>query len=96
MHLRAEQRKQRGVTWGSEQHSRDDWPRAWKHIEPLFGDCDPKTITPEMLFTLRSDIADQVSEGEAYRVIKVLASSVEEDGDVRLLGARCRPGQRVH
>jgi hypothetical protein len=71
MHLRAEQRKQRGVTWGSEQHSRDDWPRAWKHIEPLFGDCDPKTITPEMLFTLRCDIADQVSEGEAYRVIKV-------------------------
>jgi hypothetical protein len=71
LHLRVEQRKQRGIEWGTEQHSRDDWPRAWKYIEPLFADCDPNTVTPEMLLMLRSDIAANVSAGEAYRVIKV-------------------------
>src|SRR5262249_34230260 len=40
-------------------------------LEPLFADCDPKTITPEMLLTLRADIAEAVSESEAHRVIKV-------------------------
>jgi hypothetical protein len=46
MKLRADARKAKGITWTTEQHSRDDWPRAWKHIEPLLGDCDPKTVTP--------------------------------------------------
>jgi hypothetical protein len=71
MAMRAKGREAEGIVWTSEHHSRDDWPRAWKRIGPLFGDCDPKTVTPEMLQQFRIDISAQVSEGEAHRVIKV-------------------------
>jgi hypothetical protein len=71
MRLRESEREKKGVVWGSEHHSRDDWPRAWKRIEPLLADCDPKTVTPEMLLDLRADIATQVSESEAHRTFKV-------------------------
>jgi len=74
MKLRADARKAKGITWTKEQHSRDDWPRAWEHIEPLLGDCDPKTVTPEVLLDLRTLVAEKVSENEAYRVIKVWRS----------------------
>ena len=74
MKLRADARKAKGITWTTEQHSRDDWPRAWKHIEPLLGDCDPKTVTPEVLLDLRILVAQKVSQSEAFRVIKVWRS----------------------
>jgi hypothetical protein len=80
MRLRAAERQAKRVVWTAEQHARDDWPRAWKWIEPLFGDCDPKTITPEQLIGdparsgsigLRPLVAAKISESEAHRVIKV-------------------------
>src|SRR5437899_12352681 len=36
--LRGAERKNKGIVWTKEQESRDDWPRAWKWIEPVFGD----------------------------------------------------------
>jgi hypothetical protein len=69
--LRAQERAAKGIVWTKEQHSRDDWPRAWKWLEPIFGDVDPKTIQPEHLLTLRTKVAARVSSGEAHRVIKV-------------------------
>lgn len=77
--LREQERRSKGITWTTEQHSRDDWPRAWKWIEPTFGDFDPKVITPELLIGdahknivgLRPLVASRVSESEAHRVIKV-------------------------
>jgi hypothetical protein len=81
MRLREQERKAKGIVWTREQYSRDDWPRAWKWIEPLLGgDSDPRRITPEMLIGdpskpnapgLRPLVAARVSEGEAFRVIKV-------------------------
>lgn len=80
MRLREAERRSNGIEWTKEQHSRDDWPRAWKWIEPLFGDCDPRTITPEQfigdpqrpeLKGLREIVAMKVSDSEAHRVIKV-------------------------
>lgn len=76
MRLREAERKAKGITWTKEQHSRDDWPRAWRWIEPLFGDADPKTVQPEQLIDpdipgLRPLVARKVSETEAHRVIKV-------------------------
>jgi len=71
MAMREKQREKDGIVWTHEHHSRDDWPRAWKQIEPLFGDCDPKTVTPENMQDFRADIAARVSESEAHRVIKV-------------------------
>ena len=80
MSLRASERSANGIVWTSEQTSRDDWPRAWKWIEPLFADCDPRSIKPEQLIGdqarpdelgLRPLVAQKVSESEAHRVIKV-------------------------
>ena len=80
MRLREQERKAAGKAWTNEQKSRDDWPRAWKWIEPVFADCDPKTVTPEQLIGdpknptvlgLRPLVAAKVSESEAHRVIKV-------------------------
>src|SRR5262245_11550316 len=71
MAMREKDRARNGIVWTREHHSRDDWPRAWKHLEPLIGDCDPKTVTPEMMHDFRTDIAAQVSESEAHNVIKV-------------------------
>jgi hypothetical protein len=68
--LREKERASKGITWTKEQQSRDDWPRAWKWIEPLFGDVDPKTVQPEQMLELRTVVAGK-SEGEAHRVIKV-------------------------
>jgi hypothetical protein len=74
--LRESERRNKDIVWTKEQHSRDDWPRAWRWIEPLFGDVDPKTVTPEQLIDpdlpgLRPLVASKVSETEAHRVIKV-------------------------
>jgi len=80
MQLREAERRSKGIEWTREQRSRDDWPRAWRWIEPLFGDCDPGTVTPEQLIGdpsrsdvlgLRPLVANKVSESEAHRVIKV-------------------------
>jgi hypothetical protein len=71
MKLRAAERTARGIARTKDQTKRDDWPRAWKWIGPVFGDRDPKTVTPEALLALRSKVADRVSVTEAHRVIKV-------------------------
>jgi hypothetical protein len=65
------ERQAKGIVWTREHHSRDDWPRAWRRIEHILGDCDPRSVMPEMLLELRADIAQQISESEAHRTIKV-------------------------
>jgi hypothetical protein len=47
MSLRKAEGLARGVAWSNEQENRDGWLRAWKWLEPEFGDCDPKTIIAE-------------------------------------------------
>jgi hypothetical protein len=69
--LRAAERAAKGIVRTKEQTKRDDWPRAWKWIGLVFGDRDPKTVTPEALLALRSKVAARVSATEAHRVIKV-------------------------
>jgi hypothetical protein len=69
--LQEQERASKGVLWTKEQHSRDDWPRAWRHLGPLFGDCDPKTVTPEQMLELRTVVWTAVSKREAQRMVKV-------------------------
>src|SRR6185312_15879502 len=64
--LREAERKARGITWTKEQHSRDDWPRAWKWLGPEFGDCDPMTIQPEHF--LRLDPKTGAADGLLPRI----------------------------
>ena len=53
------------MVWTKEHVYRDDWPRAWKWLGPLSGDCDPKTVTPEALLALRKKLTEGVSATEA-------------------------------
>jgi hypothetical protein len=69
--LRAAERATKGIVRTKEQAKRDDWPRAWKWLGPIFGDRDPKAVTPEALLALRSKVTERVSAIEAHRVIKV-------------------------
>jgi hypothetical protein len=81
MALRKAERLAKGVVWTKEQESRDDWPRAWKWLEPAFGDCDPNTIIPEHFLRidpvtgqpagLMVEIEAAVSVTERHRVVKV-------------------------
>jgi hypothetical protein len=81
MALRKAQRVANGVVWSKEQEKRDSWPRAWKRIEPKFGDCDPRTIEPEHFLRLDlltgeakglvPEVETAVSVTERHMVIKV-------------------------
>ena len=71
MKLRAAERAAKGITRTKEQQKRDDWPRAWKWLGPVFGDRDPKAVAPEALLQLRRKVAERISDIEAHRVIKV-------------------------
>jgi len=51
--------------------TREDWWRAWKRIKPVFGDCDPRTVTLENISAWRKAIEDTVSLREAHRCLKI-------------------------
>jgi len=71
MALRSAQRDADGNVWTKDQQKRDDWPRAWRHLAPVVGDFKPKQVTPAVLLSLRTMVAQKFSETEAHRVIKV-------------------------
>jgi hypothetical protein len=81
MALRSAERKKNAIVWTKEHESRDDWPRAWKWIEPLFGDVNPKTIRPEDFLSIDNKTGEvngllplieaKVSVSERHRVVKV-------------------------
>jgi hypothetical protein len=51
--------------------TREDWWRVYRQIKPVFGDCDPKTVTLENLDAWRAMIEQTVSLREAHRCIKI-------------------------
>ena len=54
-----------------EPRTREDWWRVWRRIKPVFGDCDPKTVTLEDIDAWRTMIERTVSLREAHRCIKI-------------------------
>jgi hypothetical protein len=70
MALRKAQRVANGDIWTKEQEKRDGWPRAWKWLEPKFGDCDPRTIEPEHFLRL-----DHIT-GEAKGLVPEIEGAV--------------------
>ncbi|MCP4560759.1 MAG: hypothetical protein GY873_41025 [Bosea sp.] len=81
LRLRAATRVTKGQRQTKDQESRDDWLRAWKWLEPVFGDVDPATIETEHFLRLEPvsglakglipKIEAAVSATERHRVIKV-------------------------
>jgi hypothetical protein len=65
-------RYRRTDEWSSKApRTREDWWRAWKRIKPIFGDCDPRTVTLEDISALRKAVQETVSLREAHRTIKI-------------------------
>jgi hypothetical protein len=50
--------------------TRDDWWRSWRRIKPVFGDCDPRTVSLEDT-AWRAAIEETVSLREAHRALKI-------------------------
>jgi hypothetical protein len=79
--LRTADRAKAGKEQDRDQATRDDWPRAWRWIEPHFGVSDPKSIESEDFLAIDSktakpiglvaEIEREVSISERHRVIKV-------------------------
>lgn len=70
MELRKAARVAAGIVWTKRQEKRDNWPRAWRWLEPKFGDCDPNTIEPEHFLRL-----DKIT-GEAAGLIPEIEAAV--------------------
>jgi len=51
--------------------TREEWWRAWRRIKPVYGDCDPNTVTLGTLSEWRKVIEETVSVREAHRCIKI-------------------------
>jgi hypothetical protein len=51
--------------------TREEWDRAWRWIEPVFGDVAPRTISMEDVSGLRELVKAKVSLREAHRIIKI-------------------------
>jgi hypothetical protein len=51
--------------------TREDWWRCWRHIKPVFGDCNPRTVTLEDVSAWRQAIEETVSLREAHRCLKI-------------------------
>ena len=58
-------------TDGKKPRTREDWWRVWKWIKPVFGDCDPRTVTLEDIDAWRVKIEAAVSLREAHRCLKI-------------------------
>jgi hypothetical protein len=51
--------------------TREDWWRGWRRIKPVFGDCDPRTVSLEDVSAWRRAVEDTVSLREAHRCLKI-------------------------
>jgi hypothetical protein len=65
-------RYRRTNEWASKApRTREDWWRCWKRIKPVFGDCDPRTITLEHISAWRAAVEKKISLREAHRCLKI-------------------------
>jgi hypothetical protein len=60
------QRFRRTVEWAKKApRTREDWERAWQHLEPSISDIIPPTISLEDMSAIRADIEARISSREA-------------------------------
>ncbi len=65
-------RYRRTDEWASKApRTREDWWRVWRRIKPVFGDCDPRTVSLEDISAWRKMIEETVSLREAHRCVKI-------------------------
>ena len=60
-------RYRRTEEWtGKAPRTREEWWRCWRHIKPVFGDVDLRTVTLEDVSAWRKTVEDMVSLREAH------------------------------
>jgi integrase len=64
-------RKTKEWSEGKKPRTREDWWRVWSRMKPVFGDCDPRTVTLEEVDAWRAMIEETVSLREAHRCVKI-------------------------
>jgi hypothetical protein len=65
-------RYRRTNEWASKAlRTREDWWRGWRHIKPVFGDVDLRTVTLEDISAWRKAIEETISLREAHRCVKI-------------------------
>lgn len=58
--------------WGKKApRTREEWERAWRHIGQTFGNAAPETVLMDHISLFRERIANDISQREAHRVIKI-------------------------
>ncbi|RTL84620.1 MAG: hypothetical protein EKK29_13280 [Hyphomicrobiales bacterium] len=53
------------------ERTREEWLRAWRWMEPYFGDIAPSAVTMRHVSIFRERMAKKVSQREAHRCIKI-------------------------
>jgi hypothetical protein len=51
--------------------TREDWMRGWRHIGPVFGHKDPRTVTLNMISAFRDAVSERYGVREAHRAVKI-------------------------
>jgi hypothetical protein len=83
------ERYRRSDAWAEKKaRTREDWERGWKHIEPIFGDVAPATITFEMLDKWYSGLKRRHGVDIAYRAMKTWRALYRVMSSMKL----CAPG----
>lgn len=67
------ERFRRTDTWskGKKPRTREDWERGWKHIDSIFGDVAPDTVTLEHVDRWYHALKARVGVREAHRAVKI-------------------------
>ena len=65
--------------------TREDWWRGWKRIKPIFGDCDPRTVTLEDLSRMAEGDRGNGVASRGASLLENLARAVEGRRGARLL-----------
>lgn len=73
--------------------SRTEWDRAWRRIDPIFGDVDPRTVSLEDITGFRDVIRDTISVSEAHRTIKIWRALWKKAAAMKFCDAPGDPSQ---
>lgn len=66
------ERVRRLDTWRNKGvRTREEWERGWRHMEPIFGDVAPRTVSVEDVDAWYAALRDGISVAEAWRAVKI-------------------------
>jgi hypothetical protein len=89
-------RYRRTVEWEKKAvRTREDWERAWRRIDPIFGDISPREITLEEVSEWRQLIEDKVSLREAHRAMKIWRALWKVSAALQYCDPKADPSQGV-